>query len=77
LANKVDLIVADNIRPKLETENLGPARDKIHDIFMEHVMQQAPGYNKLLEWTKGPDLKLCPSCLPCGGGKHHASYRQG
>ncbi|HNQ42941.1 MAG TPA: glutamate mutase L, partial [Candidatus Cloacimonadota bacterium] len=60
LADKVDLIVTDNIRPKLEQENLGPARDKIHDLFMEHVMQQAPGYNKLMEWTKGPDFKPVP-----------------
>lgn len=60
LAEKVDLIVTDNIRPKLETENLGPARDKIHDLFMEHVMKQAPGYNKLMDWCQGPDHKSVP-----------------
>jgi len=60
LQNKVDLIVTDNIRPKLEQENLGPARDKIHDLFMEHVMQQAPGYHKLMEWAKGPDKENVP-----------------
>ncbi|HHE38549.1 MAG TPA: methylaspartate mutase [Candidatus Cloacimonetes bacterium] len=54
LAEKVDLIITDNIRPTLEVENLGPARDKIHDLFMEHVMAQAPGYNKLTSWTVGP-----------------------
>ncbi len=43
--------VVDNIRPSLEAENLGPARDEIHELFLEHVMQQAPGYSKLLEWT--------------------------
>ncbi len=59
LESKVDLLITENIRPTLERENLGPARDKIHDIFMEHVMQQAPGYNKLMEWTRGPkDGKL-------------------
>jgi uncharacterized protein (TIGR01319 family) len=52
LEAKVDLITTDNLRPTLEVENLGPARDKIHDIFLEHVMQQAPGYNKLMEWTR-------------------------
>ena len=52
LGEKVGLIMTDNLRPTLERENLGPARDKIHDIFMEHVMQQAPGYNKLMEWTR-------------------------
>jgi uncharacterized protein (TIGR01319 family) len=60
LKDKVDLIVTDNIRPKLETENLGPARDKIHDLFMEHVMKQAPGYNKLMDWTRGPDHENVP-----------------
>ncbi|MGB4308880.1 MAG: glutamate mutase L [Candidatus Cloacimonadaceae bacterium] len=60
LQDKVDLIVTENIRPKLETENLGPARDKIHDLFMEHVMKQAPGYNKLMEWTRGPDHENVP-----------------
>ncbi|MBL7107681.1 MAG: glutamate mutase L [Candidatus Cloacimonetes bacterium] len=51
LDKKTDLIITDNIRPVLERENLGPARDKIHDLFMEHVMAQAPGYKKLMSWT--------------------------
>jgi uncharacterized protein (TIGR01319 family) len=42
------LDIVDNLRPILESENLNPARDKIHDLFMEHVMQQAPGYDKLM-----------------------------
>ena len=54
LEKKTDLIITDNLRPTLDNENLGPARDKIHDLFMEHVMQQAPGYNKLMSWTRGP-----------------------
>ena len=54
LADKTDLIITENLRPTLEIENLGPARDKIHDLFMEHVMAQAPGYNKLMSWTVGP-----------------------
>ncbi|MDP8221488.1 MAG: glutamate mutase L, partial [Candidatus Stygibacter frigidus] len=54
LEKKVDLMITDNLRPTMERENLGPARDKIHDLFMEHVMKQAPGYNKLMEWTIGP-----------------------
>lgn len=49
LGDRVDLYIVDNIRPVLERENLGPAREKIHDLFMEHVMQQAPGYNKLMK----------------------------
>lgn len=54
LENKTDLSVVDNIRPVLERENLLPAREKIHDLFMEHVMAQAPGYKKLMTWTDAP-----------------------
>ena len=50
----VDLDIVANIRPVLEKENLEPSRDKIHDLFMEHVMQQAPGYKKLMTWTDAP-----------------------
>ncbi|HXK49325.1 MAG TPA: glutamate mutase L [Clostridiales bacterium] len=48
------LSIVPNLRPTLEKENLRPASDKIHDLFMEHVMQQAPGYDKLMKWTDAP-----------------------
>jgi uncharacterized protein (TIGR01319 family) len=48
------LSIVPNLRPTLERENLRPASDKIHDLFMEHVMQQAPGYDKLMKWTDAP-----------------------
>lgn len=54
LENKTALYIVDNLRPTLERENLQPARDKIHDLFMEHVMAQAPGYKKLMEMTDVP-----------------------
>jgi len=54
LGRMVDLDIVENIRPVLEKENLEPSRDKIHDLFMEHVMQQAPGYKKLMSWTDAP-----------------------
>ena len=54
IGDKVDLDIVENIRPVLEKENLEPSRDKIHDLFMEHVMQQAPGYKKLMSWTDAP-----------------------
>lgn len=49
-----DLAVVDNLRPSLEQENLGPARDKIHDVFLEHVMAHAPGYDRLMAWSDAP-----------------------
>jgi uncharacterized protein (TIGR01319 family) len=54
LSEKVDLRTVDNLRPVLERENLGPAREEIHELFMEHVMAQAPGYKKLMSWTDAP-----------------------
>ncbi|MDI6783898.1 MAG: glutamate mutase L [bacterium] len=54
LGKIVDLVITDNIRPRLEVENLFPARQKIQDLFMEHVMAQAPGYGKLKEWVEVP-----------------------
>ncbi len=54
LGEKTALYISENIRPTLETENLKPARDRIHDLFLEHVMAQAPGYGKLMTWTTVP-----------------------
>ena len=52
------LTIVDNLRPVLERENLGPARDAIHDLFLEHVMAHAPGYDKLMQWT---DASIMPT----------------
>ena len=54
LGDKTALTVTDNIRPSMELENLMPARHVIHDLFMEHVVAQAPGYKKLMSWTPVP-----------------------
>ncbi len=54
LGEKTALVITENIRPVLEREDLAPARDKIHDLFLEHVMQQAPGYKKLIEMAGAP-----------------------
>lgn len=54
LKENTALVVVENIRPVLERENLNPARHKIHDQFMEHVMAHAPGYKKLMEMADVP-----------------------
>ena len=54
LGEKTALTVTENIRPVLEEEKLGPARHVIHDLFLEHVMAQAPGYRKLIDWAGAP-----------------------
>ncbi|MBM3460023.1 MAG: methylaspartate mutase, partial [Armatimonadetes bacterium] len=62
LQERVDLHPVANIRPRLEQENLGPAREEIHELFLKHVMQQAPGYNKLLTWTSA-DIMATPNAV--------------
>lgn len=51
LGETIEFKPVENLRPTLDREVLGPAREEIHEMFLEHVMQQAPGYSKLLEWT--------------------------
>ena len=52
--DSVELSLVDNLRPTMEQENLAPARDAIHDLFLEHVMAQAPGYPDLIEMANAP-----------------------
>jgi len=52
--DSVALSVVENVRPTLERENLAPARDMIHDLFLEHVMAHAPGYDKLIALADVP-----------------------
>lgn len=54
LKENTELVIVENLRPVLERENLNPARDKIHDQFMEHVMAHAPGYKNLMTITDVP-----------------------
>ena len=54
LGEKAELHLTENIRPVLERENLGAARDEIHELFLKHVMAQAPGYQKLMSWVGAP-----------------------
>lgn len=54
LAHKCELQICDNLRPVLEQENLMPARLKIQEQFLEHVMAHAPGYPNLIKLTDAP-----------------------
>ena len=58
-----NLSMVENLRPVLEEENIEPTRRNIHELFMEHVMSHAPGYNKLMGWT---DVDIMPT--PAGEG---------
>ncbi len=62
LDGRVELHPVDNLRPSLDVENLHPAREEIHELFLRHVMQQAPGYAKLTTWT-GADIMATPNAV--------------
>src|SRR5262249_6019027 len=53
-ASRTALTGGPKPRPALQREELKPARDAIHDLFMEHVMAHAPGYKKLMTWSPVP-----------------------
>ena len=63
LGENFALEIVDNLRPVLEVENTEPARQAVHELFMEHVMSHAPGYTKLMKWT---DVDIMPT--PAGEG---------
>jgi hypothetical protein len=46
----------DNVRPVIERENLGPAKEAIYDSYMEHVITHSPGYERLAMWVESPIL---------------------
>ena len=52
--SEVDFV--PNILPNLGNENLIPAREAIHELFLSHVMSHSPGYDKLLSWSPVPIL---------------------
>jgi len=56
--NELDINLVENLRPRHDLENLGPARETIHDLFMNHVMAQAPGYGQLMKWV---DVTIMPT----------------
>lgn len=56
LSDEFALHIIPNIRPELDVENLRPAREAIHELFLSHVMAQAPGYANLKETTTAPIL---------------------
>lgn len=51
-----------NVRPRMSEEDLQEARGAIHDLFLEHVMQQAPGYAHLMDMTSA-DIMPTPSAV--------------
>ena len=74
LAEKAEVHVTENLRPVLERENLSPARNEIHELFLKHVMAQAPGYPKLMTWVGAP---IMPTPAAVGNIIQHVARTRG
>ena len=75
LEKTAQMAVVDNVRPVLDAENLGPAREAIHEFFLTHVMSHSPGYDKLLRWTPVPVMPT-PAAVGDMVREHAASTGQ-
>lgn len=49
LKDTFDIHIVENVRPTMDEMNMEPARKKVHSLFMENVMERAPGYSNLKE----------------------------
>jgi len=47
IGKSFDLHIVPNLRPDMQSENLQPTQDLIQQLFMENVMERAPGYREL------------------------------
>ncbi len=74
LERATQLTVVENLRPSMEEENLGPARGEIQELFLQHVMAQAPGYSKLIDWT---DADIMPTPAAVGTLIEAVAAREG
>ncbi len=74
LGGRTDMFLVDNVRPTIDDESLGQARERIHEIFLEHVMRQAPGFSRLVGWTDAP---VMPTPAAVGTILRTAAERRG
>ena len=51
IGKEFDLHILPNLRPQMDVENLPPTQEAIRDLFMENVMERAPGYTKVKKIT--------------------------
>lgn len=51
LEDTFDIDIVDNVRPSMTELNTDPTRYEVHRLFMENVMERAPGYSELKNYT--------------------------
>ena len=57
-SDKFDTHIVPNLRPELKVENLQPTKEKAHELFLNNVMEHAPGYASLKKIT---DVDIIPT----------------
>jgi hypothetical protein len=70
----VDVRFVDNIRPSMDREVPGPAREEIRRVFLEHVKHQAPGYSEIDRWAGG-FIRSTPTAIGLVLEKFAASHK--
>ncbi|MBW6514493.1 MAG: glutamate mutase L [Candidatus Syntrophosphaera sp.] len=65
IGKSFDLHILPNIRPSLDSENLRPTQDRIQELFMENVMEHAPGYAEVKP-------SVCAPIIPTPAGVQRA-----
>jgi hypothetical protein len=51
---EAELRAIDNVRPTLQTENLGPLRSEVEELFSRRKMERLPGFATLSSWSRIP-----------------------
>ena len=74
LRDSFDVRVVPNLRPAFDREVLEPTRNAIHELFMSHVMAQAPGYDRLRTWV---DVDIMPTPAAVGEIMRALSAKRG
>ena len=75
LGDHFHIHTTDNIRPDFEHFNFDPVRDKIHQLFMENVMENAPGYKKVKKAVAG-DILPTPAGVELILKAYYESHRE-
>ena len=50
----VPVVTLDNVRPSLDTENLGSLSDALDNLYRERMLALVPGLNTLTSWSQAP-----------------------
>ncbi len=75
LGDHFHIHTTENIRPDLESFNFDPVRKKVHQLFMENVMENAPGYKKVKK-SVSKDILPTPTGVELILKAYHASHKE-